>query len=630
MSDWIGHECGVAAIRLRKPLDYYIEKYGTSMYGINKLNLLMEKQHNRGQDGAGAAVIKLDMDPGKPYIFRTRSAGENPLMDVRSRLVKSFIKASEESPNLMQDGNWVKENVHFAGELLLGHLRYGTHGASGETFCHPFLRQNNWMTRNLVLAGNFNLTNNNELFEMLVELGQHPRNRTDTVVVLEKIGHFLDEANDSIFRKYRREGIERTAITKKIIDELDLAMVLRKATRAFDGGYVMAGMLGHGDLFVLRDPAGIRPAFYYEDDEIVAVASERPQIKTALDVPLESINEVKPGHALMVKKDGTIISELINEPLEKKSCSFERIYFSRGTDRDIYRERKLLGRSLVNRVLKAVNNDFENTVFSYIPNTAETAFYGLMEGLRDFRIKNLKDAIQANKSESEIERLLTLHPRIEKLMTKDAKLRTFITADADREELVSQVYDTTYGIISSNDTLVVLDDSIVRGTTLRKSILRILDRLKMKKIIVVSSAPQIRYPDCYGIDMSKMGDFVAFEAAVSLILESKDGESLLNSIYDSAKINLEKNERESVNEVKRLFSALTADAITERIGKILTPKDISAEVEIIFQSIEGLHTACPHHKGDWYFTGNYPTYGGNRVANRAFINYMESRNERAY
>ena len=630
MSDWIGHECGVAAIRLRKPLDYYIEKYGTSMYGINKLNLLMEKQHNRGQDGAGAAVIKLDMDPGKPYIFRTRSAGENPLMDVRSRLVKSFIKASEESPNLMQDGNWVKENVHFAGELLLGHLRYGTHGASGETFCHPFLRQNNWMTRNLVLAGNFNLTNNNELFEMLVELGQHPRNRTDTVVVLEKIGHFLDEANDSIFRKYRREGIERTSITKKIIDELDLAMVLRKATRAFDGGYVMAGMLGHGDLFVLRDPAGIRPAFYYEDDEIVAVASERPQIKTALDVPLESINEVKPGHALMVKKDGTIISELINEPLEKKSCSFERIYFSRGTDRDIYRERKLLGRSLVNRVLKAVNNDFENTVFSYIPNTAETAFYGLMEGLRDFRIKNLKDAIQANKSESEIERLLTLHPRIEKLMTKDAKLRTFITADADREELVSQVYDTTYGIISSNDTLVVLDDSIVRGTTLRKSILRILDRLKMKKIIVVSSAPQIRYPDCYGIDMSKMGDFVAFEAAVSLILESKDGESLLNSIYDSAKINLEKNERESVNEVKRLFSALTADAITERIGKILTPKDISAEVEIIFQSIEGLHTACPHHKGDWYFTGNYPTYGGNRVANRAFINYMESRNERAY
>ena len=630
MSDWIGHECGVAAIRLRKPLDYYIEKYGTSMYGINKLNLLMEKQHNRGQDGAGAAVIKLDMDPGKPYIFRTRSAGENPLMDVRSRLVKSFIKASEESPNLMQDGNWVKENVHFAGELLLGHLRYGTHGASGETFCHPFLRQNNWMTRNLVLAGNFNLTNNNELFEMLVELGQHPRNRTDTVVVLEKIGHFLDEANDSIFRKYRREGIERTSITKKIIDELDLAMVLRKATRAFDGGYVMAGMLGHGDLFVLRDPAGIRPAFYYEDDEIVAVASERPQIKTALDVPLESINEVKPGHALMVKKDGTIISELINEPLEKKSCSFERIYFSRGTDRDIYRERKLLGRSLISRVLKAVNNDFENTVFSYIPNTAETAFYGLMEGLRDFRIKNLKDAIQANKSESEIERLLTLHPRIEKLMTKDAKLRTFITADADREELVSQVYDTTYGIISSNDTLVVLDDSIVRGTTLRKSILRILDRLKMKKIIVVSSAPQIRYPDCYGIDMSKMGDFVAFEAAVSLVLESKDGESLLNSIYDSAKINLEKNERESVNEVKRLFSALTADAITERIGKILTPKDISAEVEIIFQSIEGLHTACPHHKGDWYFTGNYPTYGGNRVANRAFINYMESRNERAY
>lgn len=630
MSDWIGHECGIAVIRLRKPLDYYIKKYGTSMYGVNKLNLLMEKQHNRGQDGAGAAVIKLDMEPGSPYIFRTRSAGENPLMDVRSRLAKSFVEAADEFPEKMSDGAWIKKHVHFAGELLLGHLRYGTHGASGETFCHPFLRQNNWMTRNLVLAGNFNLTNNPELFEMLVELGQHPRNHTDTVVVLEKIGHFLDEANESIFRKYRKEGMERTAITKKIIETLDLGLVLRKATRAFDGGYVMAGMLGHGDLFVLRDPAGIRPAFYYEDEEIVAVASERPQIKTALNVPLEAIREVEPGHALMVRKDGSITSELINKPLEKKPCSFERIYFSRGTDLDIYQERKLLGRSLVERVLKAVKGDLEHTVFSYIPNTAETAFYGLMEGLRDFRTQALREAIERKAPEAEVERLLTLHPRIEKLMTKDAKLRTFITADADREELVSQVYDTTYGIISSTDTLVVLDDSIVRGTTLRRSILRILDRLKMKKIIVVSSAPQIRYPDCYGIDMSKMGDFVAFEAAVSLIREQAAGEALLSSIYEAAKADLEKPVSESKNEVKRLFDSLSAAAISKRIGSILTPADLSAEVEIIFQSIEGLHTACPAHQGDWYFTGNYPTPGGNRVANRAFINFIESSNDRAY
>ena len=424
--------------------------------------------------------------------------------------------------------------------------------------------------------------------------------------------------------------MERTDITEKIIETLDVSNVLRKATRAFDGGYVMAGMLGHGDLFVLRDPAGIRPAFYYEDEEIVAVASERPQIKTALNVPLEAIREVEPGHALMVRKDGSITSELINKPLEKKPCSFERIYFSRGTDLDIYQERKLLGRSLVERVLKAVKGDLEHTVFSYIPNTAETAFYGLMEGLRDFRTQALREAIQRNATEAEVERLLTLHPRIEKLMTKDAKLRTFITADADREELVSQVYDTTYGIIASTDTLVVLDDSIVRGTTLRRSILRILDRLKMKKIIVVSSAPQIRYPDCYGIDMSKMGDFVAFEAAVSLIREQDDGEALLSSIYEAAKADLEKPVNESKNEVKRLFDSLSSAAISKRIGSILTPADLSAEVEIIFQSIEGLHTACPAHQGDWYFTGNYPTPGGNRVANRAFINFIESSNDRAY
>jgi amidophosphoribosyltransferase len=629
MSDWIGHECGIAAIRLRKPLDYYIKKYGTSMYGVNKLNLLMEKQHNRGQDGAGAAVIKLDMPPGNPYIFRTRSAGENPLMDVRSRLARGFIQAADEHPEKMNDGAWIKENVHFAGELLLGHLRYGTHGASGETFCHPFLRQNNWMTRNLVLAGNFNLTNNPELFEMLVELGQHPRNHTDTVVVLEKIGHFLDEANESIFRKYRRKGMARTEITGKIIEELDVSNVLRKATRAFDGGYVMAGMLGHGDLFVLRDPAGIRPAFYYADEEIIAIASERPQIKTALNVSLDAIQEIPPGAALQVRKSGELSIEQINEPLEKKSCSFERIYFSRGTDRDIYRERKELGRSLVDQVMAKIEYDFEHTVFSYIPNTAETAFYGLIEGLRAYRATLVSDAVKSGASHEEIERILSLQPRMEKLMTKDAKLRTFITADADREELVAQVYDTTYGIIKRKDTLVVLDDSIVRGTTLRTSILRILDRLKMKKIIVVSSAPQIRYPDCYGIDMSKMGDFVAFEAAVSLARE-QGLEMLLEEVYLAAKADLEKPVSESQNEVKRLYEALDTDAISARISALLTPPDIEAEVEILYQSIEGLHRATPEHKGDWYFTGDYPTPGGNRVANRAYINFIESSNERAY
>lgn len=632
MSDWIGHECGIAAVRLRKPLDYYIEKYGSATYGIDVLNLLMEKQHNRGQDGAGAAVIKLDMPPGQPYIFRTRSAGENPLMDVRERLLRSFVESREElllHRERGDEGAWVKEHLHFAGELLLGHLRYGTHGASGETFCHPFLRQNNWMTRNLVVAGNFNLTNNQELFEMLVELGQHPRNRTDTVVVLEKIGHFLDEANEAIFRKHRKAGLERTAITGKIIEELDLGMVLRKATRAFDGGYVMAGMVGHGDLFVLRDPAGIRPGFYYEDEEIVAVASERPQLKTALNVPLESIREIEPGHALMVRKDGSVGSELINEPVEKKPCSFERIYFSRGTDRDIYRERKALGRSLVEDVLRAVDYDLKNTVFSYIPNTAETAFYGLMEGLRDHRTGAVREALEKGATAAEVERLLALHPRIEKLMTKDAKLRTFITADANRDALVAQVYDTTYGIIEPTDTLVVLDDSIVRGTTLRRSILRILDRLKMRKIIVVSSAPQIRFPDCYGIDMSKMGDFVAFEAVVSL-LRDRGQEGLLEEVYAAAKADLERPMRASENEVKRLFEAVSTGSISQRIGEILTPPDLGAEVQILYQTVEGLHAACPEHGGDWYFTGDYPTPGGNRVANRAFINFMESSDERAY
>ena len=629
MSEWIGHECGIAAIRLLKPLDYYIEKYGTPLYGIDKLTLLMEKQHNRGQDGAGAAVIKLDMPPGDPYIFRTRSASDNPLIDVRNRLLKPFLEANKNFPENYQNGAWIKQNVLFAGELLLGHLRYGTHGSSGETFCHPFLRQNNWMTRNLVLAGNFNLTNNNEMFEMLVELGQHPRNRTDTVVVLEKIGHFLDEAIDAIFRKYKSKGLEHTEITKCIINELDLNLVLRKATKAFDGGYVMAGMIGHGDLFVLRDPAGIRPAFYYQDDEVVVVTSERPQIKTAFDIPICKIKEINPGHALIVRKNGSIIHEKINEPTNKKPCSFERIYFSRGTDLDIYKERKQLGHSLVNKVLKTIDYDLVNTVFSYIPNTAETAFYGMIEGLRCFSAQEACKAIQAKKDIKDVEKIIKTQPRVEKLMTKDGKLRTFITADTDRTDLVAKVYDTTYGLINNSDTLVVMDDSIVRGTTLRECIFRILDRLGMKKIIIVSTAPQIRYPDCYGIDMSKMNEFVAFEAAISLTLKNKN-KKLLEEIYSNALNDENKSVKNSVNEVKRLYDCYSADELSKEITSILTPTNLNAKTEILFQSIEGLHMACPEHKGDWYFTGDYPTPGGNRVANRSFINFMEKKNIRAY
>ncbi|MDF7797912.1 hypothetical protein P4C99_00455 [Pontiellaceae bacterium B1224] len=631
MSDWIGHECGIAAVRLLKPLDFYIEKYGTAMYAVNKLTLLMEKQHNRGQDGAGACAIKLDMPAGEPYIFRTRSADKNPIMSVRNRMVKAFADAREAHPEMMNDGDWVKKNVLFAGELLLGHLRYGTHGAQGETFCHPFLRQSNWMTRNLAVAGNFNLTNNNELFDMLVELGQHPRNKADTVMVLEKIGHFLDEANDFLFRKYRKEGLSRIEITEKIVKELDITRVLKKATRSFDGGYVMCGMIGHGDLFALRDPSGIRPGFYYQDDEIVVIASERPQIQTALNIPIGEVKEIEPGHALIVKRSGKVTMEQVNEPLEKTPCSFERIYFSRGTDKDIYQERKNLGRSLVRRVLDAVDYDLENTVFSYIPNTAETAFYGLVEGVKDMVGERMKFHLLKEKhlTAERIDELLAFQPRVEKLMTKDAKLRTFITADADRNDLVAQVYDTTYGIVKSQDTLVVLDDSIVRGTTLRTSILRILDRLGMKKVVIVSSAPQIRFPDCYGIDMSKMKDFIAFEAAVALLRET-GREQVLNDIYEACKEDEQKPIAQAQNQVIHLFDPFTPQEVSDKIAEILTPEGMKAKVQIIYQSIGGLHEACPNHKGDWYFTGNYPTPGGHRVANRSFINFMEKSDARAY
>jgi amidophosphoribosyltransferase len=631
MSDWIGHECGIAAIRLLKPFEYYVEKYGSSSMAINRLYLLMEKQHNRGQDGAGAAVIKMDVEPGQPFIFRSRSADKDPIGQVHKHMLMSLSESLEANPETADDPIWIKRNAKFAGELLLGHLRYGTRGQGGVGFCHPFLRQSNWRSRNLVLAGNFNLTNNDQLFETLVELGQHPRSETDTVMVLEKIGHFLDEENDRLFRKFRKGELSRAEISRKIADHLDLVNVLRRAVRNFDGGYTMAGMIGNGDLFVMRDACGIRPGFFYQDDEFVVAASERPAIQTAFNVPLDSVQEIRPGHALVVRKNGEVLHEQISDVTTVKPCSFERIYFSRGTDSDIYRERKQLGRQLTEPVLKAVDYDLDDTVFSYIPNTAETAFMGLIEGVRSYVAERAQYHIlhEKNLSPERIAELINYQPRTEKIMTKDAKMRTFITADSDRRDLVSMVYDTTYGVVKPVDTLVVLDDSIVRGTTLRESILRILDRLHPKRIITVSSAPEIRYPDCYGIDMSKLKDFVAFQAAVSLVRET-GRQAVLDEIYNACKASMELPRDQVKNEVTALYRLFKPQEVEAQISKILRPADLKAGFQVMYQSIEGLHAACPDHLGDWYFTGDYPTPGGNRVVNRSFINFMENSDARAY
>ncbi len=631
MSDFIGHECGIAAIRLLKPFEYYVEKYGSPAFAINRLYLLMEKQHNRGQDGAGAAVIKLDAEPGKPFIFRSRSADKDPIAKVHQDMLTSLAESQAENPAQADDPVWLKRNAKFAGELLLGHLRYGTRGRGGIDFCHPFLRPSNWRSRNLVLAGNFNLTNNDELFEALVGLGQHPIDETDTVMVLEKIGHFLDEENDRLFREFRKEGLERAVISERIADNLDLVTVLKRAVKNFDGGYTMAGIIGNGDLFVMRDACGIRPGFFYRDDEFVVVASERPAIQTAFGVPIDAVQEIKPGHALIVRKNGEVLHEQISDVQEIKQCSFERIYFSRGTDRDIYGERKQLGRQLTDPVLKAIDYDLDNTVFSYIPNTADAAFYGLMEGAKAYVADRAKYHIlhERNLTAERIAELVNYQPRMEKIMTKDAKLRTFITADSDRRELVSLVYDTTYGVVKPTDTLVILDDSIVRGTTLRESILRILDRLHPKKIVVVSSAPEIRYPDCYGIDMSKLKDFVAFQAAVALVKET-GREAVLKQIYAACKASLDLPRDEVKNEVKALYKLFKPHEVEAKIAAILRPADLKAQFQVIYQSIEGLHAACPNHKGDWYFTGDYPTPGGNRVVNRSFVNFMENSDARAY
>ena len=627
MSDAIKHECGIAFIRLRKPLSYYIEKYGTPLYAVKKLYLLMEKQHNRGQDGAGVANIKLDIAPGGRYISRYRSVDAQPIQAIFSKLEKKFGKAKKEGKDKFYQEKWFQKNCGFSGEVWLGHLRYGTHGKNKIENCHPMLRQNNWRSRNLVLAGNFNMTNLDQLFDTLVNLGQHPKEKVDTVTVLEKIGHFLDEENQLIFDQYKGKYTNEE-ITHLIAEELDLQKVLRRSCKDFDGGYAMVGLTGYGSSFIARDPAGIRPVYFYADDEVVVAASEKPAIKTAFNVDYQEINEIEPGHALIVEKNGTFAQKSFIEPLEKKSCSFERIYFSRGTDPDIYQERKQLGRLLLPQILEAIDNDLKHTIFSYIPNTAETSYLGMVEGLDEYLAKRRKDIIIEKKPHPDsLEQLLSFRPRVEKLVIKDAKLRTFITDDEHRDDLVAHVYDTTYEVIKKGqDTLVVIDDSIVRGTTLEKSILAMLSRLEPKKIVIVSSAPQIRFPDCYGIDMSRMKEFVAFRAVLELLKET-GMEYLLDEVYDKCVASLE--ETAPVNHVKELYEPYAYEVVSDKIGQMISQK-YSPEIKIIYQTVENLHLACPNHTGDWYFTGNYPTPGGNRVVNKAFINYMKGKKVRAY
>jgi amidophosphoribosyltransferase len=633
MSEQIKHECGIAMVRLLKPLEYYLNKYGTSTWGLNKLHLLMEKQHNRGQDGAGIACIKFDPRPGSKYINRHRSNSNTPIADVFRWAYDEINQSVNDHAERRLDVQWLKYNTGFAGELFMGHLRYGTFGKNNIQNLHPVIRANNWMTRNLVLAGNFNMTNVDELFNRLLELGQYPVETSDTITILEKIGHFLDEENERLYAKFKAEGYSKKDITAKIAEALNVSDILKQSAYNWDGGYAIAGMFGHGDSFVFRDPSGIRPAFYYQDEDVVIAASERPVIQTALNVHHTQVKELMPGQALIVERNGTVTLSPILEPKKKAACSFERIYFSRGTDVDIYQERKRLGKVLAKTILKAVNHDLKNTVFSYIPNTAAVAFYGLVEELADFCDKIKKDLILkegANLTPARMDEIFKLKARVEKLAVKDIKLRTFITQDNARDDLVAHVYDVTYGLVNPGvDNLVVLDDSIVRGTTLKKSIIRILDRLGPKKIVVASSAPQIRYPDCYGIDMTKLGDFVAFNAAIELLKEHKLSH-IINEVYLSCKAQENLPKEEVVNFVKNIYRPFTAEQISAKISKLVTPVDCNAEVQVVYQTIEDLHDAIPNHTGDWYFTGNYPTPGGNKVVNRSFINYIEGRNERAY
>jgi amidophosphoribosyltransferase len=632
MSELIKHECGVALIRLLKPLDYYRDKYGDTLYGLTKMYLLMEKQHNRGQDGAGIATIKFDMPQGHQYVDRLRSTDPQAIKYIFNDIFNQFSQLSDQEKGMMGDIEHLKLHYRFTGELLLGHLRYGTHGGNDTSNCHPRMRSNNWMTRTLIIAGNFNLTNVNELFDNLIQLGQFPREMSDTMTVLEKIGHFLDSENQRLFKQYKNRGLSNQDITPLISQNIDIARILRASAEDFDGGYVMAGLIGHGDAFVMRDPSGIRPAYWYKDDEVVVIASERPAIQSAFNVHRDRIKEVDPGSALIIKKDGSVGEVRIRKPMPRKSCSFERIYFSRGSDADIYQERKQLGRLLVPGIMKAIDNDIANTVFSYIPNTAEVAFLGMIEEVHKASVSQKINEFKAGTCTTETLQQALMHsfPRVEKIANKDVKLRTFITEDASRNDMVSHVYDVTYGLVKNErDTLVVLDDSIVRGTTLEESILKMLDKLQPKKIIVVSSAPQIRYPDCYGIDMSKLGNFVAFRAAIALIKE-RGMEQLLDDVYQACKIELEKPLLEMENVVRRIYEPFTYEEVSRKIADIIKPKHIFSDVDVIYQTVEDLHTACPNHTGDWYFTGDYPTPGGARVAIRAFVNFMEGRNVRAY
>ncbi len=630
MSDAIKHECGIALIRLRKPYQYYIDKYQTPLYAVHKLNVLMEKQVNRGQDGAGVANIKLDVKAGSRYISRYRSVDQQPLADIFRRIHKKFRKGLKDHKDKSLDGKWLQENVAFTGEVWLGHLRYGTHGANEIENCHPMLRQSNWRSRNLVMAGNFNMTNVDLLFDKLVSLGQHPKEKVDTVTVMEKIGHFLDEENQRVFERFK-STYENPELSDIIQENIDLQRVLYRSCRDFDGGYAMCGLTGYGAAFVIRDPSGIRPAFYYSDDEVVVVASEKQAIKAAFNVEYGQIREITPGSALIIDKSGDFREAPVLPPLEKRSCSFERIYFSRGTDPDIYNERKQLGKLLIPQILKEINYDLENTIFSYIPNTAETSFFGIIEGLEEHLAKNRKKAIMDGiLFEEELDKVLSFRPRIEKLVTKDVKSRTFITADEFRDSMVSSVYDTTFEVVKKGvDTLVIIDDSIVRGTTLEKSILTMLDRLNPKKIVIVSSAPQIRFPDCYGIDMSKMKDFIAFRAVLKL-MKDRQMDYLREEVYTQATVAIATQNADETNYIKALYEPFTDEEISEKVAEIVKPKGMKAELSVIYQTVENLHKACPNHKGDWYFTGNYPTQGGNRVVNKAYINFHEGKLVRAY
>ena len=629
MSDAIKHECGIVLIRLRQPLQYYKEKYGTARYGLHKLYQMMEKQINRGQDGAGIATVKLNTSPGTNYIDRLRSVAPKATQDIFQQIHQLFIDASRKYPNDYPNIEWQKNNIPFLGEVMMGHLRYGTYGKNTIHACHPFYRKNNWKARNLLLAGNFNLTNVDELFQHLIELGQHPSEKTDTVTAMEKIGHFLDKENERIFRIYKEKNYDNAQISLKIQEELNVASILYESTKKWDGGYAMVGIIGHGDAFVMRDPNGIRPAYYYADNEVVVAASERPVIQSVFNVPLEFVNEIQPGCALIVKANGNVYEEQVLPQSIKKSCSFERIYFSRGNDADIYSERRELGKQLAPKIWRAINGDIKSTVFSYIPNTAEIAFGGLIDGIEEILNKQKLQQLAQTNNENEKLNILNVRPRVHKIVWKDVKQRTFITDDENRDVLVDLGYDVSYNQVKPSDTLVVLDDSIVRGTTLKKNILRTLARLNPKKIIIVSSAPQIRYPDCYGIDMSILGHFVAFQAAIALLKEQCK-EKFIQDLYEQIKQEIQKPKEEQTNLVKKIYEPFTEEEISKKIAEIVKPAELKSDLEIIYQSIEGLHKSCPNHLGDWYFTGDYPTPGGNKVVNKSFINFIEGKNERAY